>query len=377
MGERTVTHIEGRLLTPDGWVTGRITVAAGRIAEIAVVEGSNDRLVLPGFVDLHCHGGLNADVMDSGDAVRTVARLHARHGTTSLLATTMTAPIDEIESALKGVAPAVTQRNSGEARVLGVHLEGPFISPERLGAQPPFAIPADVSLMARLCELAPIRVVTCAPEIDPRHELRDYLVDRKIRVQIGHSNCDYETASESLREGASGITHIFNAMSPLHQRAPGVVGAALAHASFCEVIPDLLHVSPGAIRAVLRAIPSVYAVSDATAATGMPDGTYRLGRHSVHKSANGVRLADGTLAGSCLTMAEAFSNLIKIGLSIEEASRRTSTIAADYLRNYERGRLTTGAYADVVVFDREMNLVEVLVEGEHIEPAVNASVGAW
>jgi N-acetylglucosamine-6-phosphate deacetylase len=152
-------------------------------------------------------------------------------------------------------------------------------------------------------------------------------------------------------------------MSALHHRAPGIVGAALAHASHAEVIPDLLHVHPGAIRAAMRAIPGLYAVTDATAAAGMPDGTYHLGAQTVRKCGNGVRLADGTLAGSSLTMLQAFQNLLTIGLSLEEASRMTSTCPADYLGLSDRGRIAVGAVADFIVLDEAMDLSQVIMRG--------------
>ena len=135
----------------------------------------------------------------------------------------------------------------------------------------------------------------------------------------------------ALEAGASGFTHLFNAMTGLHHRAPGMAGAALAHAQRAEIIPDLLHVHPGAIRVALRCIPGLYCVTDSTAAAGMPDGDYRLGRHTVTKCLGGVRLADGTLAGSTLTMDQALRNLVGLGLTLAEASRRTSTLAADHL----------------------------------------------
>jgi N-acetylglucosamine-6-phosphate deacetylase len=169
-----------------------------------------------------------------------------------------------------------------------------------------------------------------------------------------------------LKHGACGFTHLFNAMSPLHHRNPGLVGAALAHAEFAEIIPDLLHVHPGAIRAALRAIPRLYVVTDSTSATGMPDGEYRLGSQHVTKCLGGVRLADGTLAGSTLTMDQALRNLVSIGLPIADVSNRLSRYAADYLGIEDRGRIARGVWADVVVFDRELALTATYVEGESI-----------
>ena len=156
-------------------------------------------------------------------------------------------------------------------------------------------------------------------------------------------------------------------MSGLHHRAPGLAGAALAHAEYAEIIPDLLHVHPGAIRAALRCVPRLFCVTDSTAAAGMPDGEYRLGRQAVHKCLGGVRLADGTLAGSTLTLDEAFRNLVdRLGLPLADASRRTSTYAADFLGMADRGRIEAGAWADLAVLDRDLRLTAVYAEGEAI-----------
>lgn len=362
-----VGEITGRILTPDGVAAGRLRWNGAHIVSIdPLPEATGGPLVVPGFIDLHCHGGGGADVMEGGAAVRTVARTHVRHGTTAFLATTMTAPVADIEAALAAVEAVRRAPEPGEAAVLGVHLEGPFISPDRLGAQPAEAIVADISLMARLMALVPIKVVTLAVEADPSGDFIRFLTERGVRPQLGHSSADYEAATRAFACGCASVTHLFNAMTGLHHRAPGIAGAALAHLDRAEVIPDLLHVHPGAIRAALRAIPDLYAVTDATAATAMPEGSYRLGSQTVFKCDNGVRLADGTLAGSCLTMEEAFRNLVSIGLPLEEASRRTSTIAADYLGLDDRGRLVAGAVADFVVLDDELTVVAVVAGGQSV-----------
>jgi N-acetylglucosamine-6-phosphate deacetylase len=196
------------------------------------------------------------------------------------------------------------------------------------------------------------------------------LIGAGYRVQIGHSAGSYEQGVEALALGATGFTHLFNAMSGLHHREPGMVGAALAHGRYAEIIPDLLHVHPGAIRVALRSIPGLYCVTDSTAAAGMPDGDYKLGRHTVTKCMGGVRLPDGTLAGSTLTMDEALRNLVdRLGLELADASRRVSTLAANYLGLADRGRLQPGAWADAVVLDRDLQLKDVFVEGVAIEHA--------
>ena len=217
--------IEGQILTPEGFRTGRVVIEDGRIRRIEEADaGAADQLILPGFIDLHCHGGGGADVMEAGEAARHVAQVHARSGTTAFLATTMTAPLEDIERALAAVELAAGSPTLDEAAILGVHLEGPFISRAKLGAQPDFVLPSDVSLMERLMGLASIRVVTCAPEADPDGSLTKWLSARGVRVQIGHSACDYETACRCFEGGRHGVTHMFNAMSPLNHRAPGVAG---------------------------------------------------------------------------------------------------------------------------------------------------------
>lgn len=372
--------ITGHLLTPRGFVRGSLSWAGGRLDVVdgdpvdeATVRGSALPLVLPGFVDTHVHGGGGADTMDAGTAVRTLAATHLRHGTTALLATTMTAPLDEIRAALLALAPLLAQRPAGTARVLGVHLEGPYISPDRLGAQPAFTRPPALDEILALDAVAPIRLVTLAPEAEGALPLIPALVQAGMRVQIGHSAATYEQALAALQQGAQGFTHLFNAMSALHHRAPGVAGAALAHAQHAEIIPDLLHVHPGAIHAALRAIPGLFCVSDATAATGMPDGAYRLGRQTVHKCLGGVRLADGTLAGSTLTLDQALRNLVAIGLPLADAAARCSTVTANYLGLADRGRLAPGAWADLVVLDAAtLRVQRVVCEGEIVELPVAA-----
>ena len=370
-----MTRFQGHILTPQGFVRGALTLTPqGRIAGITgepvdtgAVRERAEPLVLPGFIDLHVHGGAGHDIMEGGDAALHVARLHARHGTTSLLATTMTAPQRDLDAAFVAMAPLCEVRAPHAARVLGVHLEGPYISEARLGAQPPFARPASLPEIHRLHAMAPIRLITLAPEVGGNQDLIARLVAEGFKVQLGHTTGTYEQGVAALRCGATGFTHLFNAMSPLHQREPGMVGAALAHAEFAEVIPDLLHVHPGAIRAALRAIPRLYCVTDSTAATGMPDGDYKLGRHTVHKCLGGVRLSDGTLAGSVLSMDQALRNLVDtLGLDLLDASRRVSTYAADHLGLSDRGRLAPGAWGDLVVLDRDLVVQAVCVEGDAV-----------
>jgi N-acetylglucosamine-6-phosphate deacetylase len=373
-----VTTIDGHVLTPEGFIAGRIELGDdGRISGVsgspvdaARARESKRPLVLPGFIDLHVHGGGGRDVMEGGDAAQRTAAMHAGHGTTALLATTLTATTTDIEQALRALAPLCRHRPAGTARVLGAHLEGPYINPGKLGGQPEFARAFDAGELRRLHAIAPIRLVTLAPEMPGHMEAIRRLCGDGFRVQVGHSLGTYEQGVEALAAGAGGFTHLFNAMTGLHHRAPGMAGAALAHAEYSEIIPDLLHVHPGAMRVALRSIPRLFCVTDASAAAGMPDGEYRLGSQVVNKCLGGVRLADGTLAGSALTLDQALRNLVDdLGLALDAASRHVSTHAADYLGIGDRGRIAKGAWADVVVLDRDLRLRDVLVEGEAIAHA--------
>jgi N-acetylglucosamine-6-phosphate deacetylase len=257
-------QLRGHLLTPTGFVRGTLDVSDGRIRAIdgdAVTEqqvraAADVPLWLPGFIDLHLHGGGGADTMDAGDAIDTIARLHALHGTTSLLATTMTAPMADIEAALRAVAPAVAQRRPGAARVLGVHLEGPYIHPDRLGAQPAYARLPQLAEIQALMALAPIRVITLAPECEGALALIPALVQAGLRVQIGHSAASYEQACAALQARCQRLhapVQRHGGLPPprarCHRRGAGACRAGRAD-------PDLLHVQPGAMLAALRAIPA-------------------------------------------------------------------------------------------------------------------------
>ena len=362
----STTTIAGEILTPDGFVRGRLRCTAAIQAIEPIADAPEDRFVLPGFIDLHVHGGEGADVMTGAEAVRRMARFHARHGTTALLATTVTAPRHDLLAGFRGIGAAMATSDPAAARVLGAHLEGPFISPQALGAQPPFAVPPDLDLVAELDALASIRVATMAPEIDPDGALLARFRALGARAQIGHTNCSYAQARTALAAGAAGFTHLYNAMSGLHHRRAGAAGAALAHGDWAELILDFAHVEEGAARVALRAIPHLYCITDAVAATGMPPGEYRLGQHRIFKQEDAVRLADGTLAGSILTMDRALRNLLHLGVPLEQAARRCATLQADYLGLEERGRLSPGAVADVVVVDRAGRLEAVFIEGRAI-----------
>ena len=340
-----------------------------KITKINILGTENNTLPLmvPGFIDLHVHGGGGSDIMEAGNAIATIAGTHAKFGTTGFLATTMTAPFLELEKSFLAMKEAFNNRQKNQARILGVHLEGPFISADKLGAQPNFTREATLKEINALHSIVPIKVITLAPEVFNHLNLIPELVKMGIVVQIGHTNGTYEQGVSALNQGAKSFTHLFNAMSSFHHRTPGMAGAALANAEYAELIPDLEHVHPGAIKAAMRCIPKLYFVTDSTAATGMPDGDYKLGSHTVHKCLGGVRLADGTLAGSALTMDQAFRNLLSLGLSLNDISQKLSRIPADLIKANNRGHLEVGNFADLVLLDRENKISKVIIEGDECD----------
>jgi len=370
---KSVQHLDGSVLTPQGFILGRLEMRDGIVAGVEGVPVTEDvalksgALIVPGFIDLHVHGGAGRDFMEGEDSSIAIAAFHARHGTTSLLATTVTSDPRELRRTVEAIQICQRELQASGARTLGMHLEGPYISPEKLGAQPSHSRPFDPVELTYLHQLVTVKLVTLAPEVSDHVEAIKWLRAQGILVQIGHTNASYEQVKEAMNCGATGFAHLFNAMTGLHHRSPGAVGAAFAHAEYAEIIPDLEHVHPGAILAARRAIPKLYGVTDATAATGMPDGTYRLGTHSVYKCQCSVRLANGTLAGSALTMDQALRNLVGLGLPLQEAVQRLSTFPADFLGNYAIGRLRIGACADVVVLDGQLNVKRVCIDGVSID----------
>jgi N-acetylglucosamine-6-phosphate deacetylase len=375
---RDALLLEGHVVTPDGIVRGRIEVDE-TVRAVTPTEGAPERWILPGFIDVHVHGGGGADTMDGAEGVRALARFHARHGTTSLLPTTVTAAWPAVLAAVKGVAEAMANPDRGGAdvlgaAVLGAHVEGPFVSPLRLGAQPPFDRDAEAGLVDELIGTGVVRLVTVAPERSGVPEAAARFAEHGVRIGIGHTAASYEEvrAFGSLvrsRGGVLGFTHLFNAMGGMQGRQPGVVGAALADgAAFAEVILDGHHVHAGSALAAWRAIsPRLLLVSDAIRATGTDAETSELGGRPISIEGGAARTAEGALAGSLLTLDQALRRAVSMGIPVEAASHMASGAPAAYLGLRDRGTLVVGARADVVVLDRDLQVQEVYVAGRRLD----------
>jgi len=349
-----VVELAGCVVTPAGPVPGALVCEDGRVAALRADAGAPaDRLLLPGFVDLHVHGGGGADVMDGPDGVLRVAAFHLRRGTTALCPTTVTRPLDELREFLTGVA-ALPEGGRG-ARVLGAHLEGPFIAPAKRGAQPDCCREPDREALEALLAAGPVATVTLAPELPGALDLIRLLVERGVRASLGHSAATYDVARSAFALGATGCTHLFNAMSGLAHRAPGLAAAALeAQGIDVEVILDGHHVHPAMFRLARRAVRGrLVLVTDAIRACGLPDGPSELGGQPVTLADGRCTLADGTLAGSVLTLDAALRNAVDAGVPLPEAADLLARHPADAIGRDDLGRLEPGARADVVELDAD------------------------
>lgn len=362
-----IKKLRGNIVTPTGVVYGDLLFDAAIVAiEARSAQPEPEAsYILPGFIDLHIHGGGGADTMQGADAIATLRSYHGSVGTTSVMATTVTAPFPQLKSIIGAIGEAMTIPASSlvGSRVLGAHLEGPYISSAKLGAQPDFVQVFERGQLDQLGLGSITKIITLASECLTDLAEVAWLTTKGVKVQLGHSAGSYEQAHAALEAGAHGFTHLFNAMSAFHHREPGVVGAALAHAGYSELIADGIHVHPGAIRVALRSIPKLYCVSDATAAAGMPDGTFALGDHLVTKCPNGVYLPDGTLAGSSSCMYDALKTMLSLSGDWVEAVHRVATYPADYLGLPQLGRLAEGCVADVVVLHPDQRIKDVYFSG--------------
>lgn len=369
--------LEGWIARPHGVQRGRL-VLGERIERLelegrVVPEPDDDApRYLPGFVDAHVHGGGGGDTMDGPVGVRTLARHHLAHGTTTLLPTTITHPWEDVLDALDGVAEvrAEAPADAPLPDLPGAHLEGPFVSPDRLGAQPPFALPPTPERVAEVLATGVVRVVTLAPELDGAESAARAFAAASVRVSVGHTRADAATVARiaaAVRDegGTLGFTHLYNAMGGLEGRAPGVVGACFADVgAFAELILDGHHVDPVAFLAARAAKPGrLLLITDAIRACGLAEGETELGGQRVTVAGGAARLADGTLAGSVLTLDVALRNAVAAGVSLDQAARLVAGVPAAYLGLGDRGRLETGLRADVVELSPDLHVQRVFAAG--------------
>ena len=350
--------VRGRL------VPGDVEVVDGRVAAYGLTSLHGRGIASPGFVDLQVNGFGGVDFLDADtDAYARAGSCLLESGVTAYLPTLITAPEDRLIAALSEII-----EGGRGPRILGAHVEGPFLSPRRLGTHPPSARrDPDPDLLARLIAAGPVRLCTLAPELPGALDLVDLLVARGIVVSVGHSDASADEANAAFDRGVGTVTHLFNAMRPFTHRDPGVAGAALARPDvIVQIILDGIHLAPDTVRLVWRAAGGRLAlVTDAVAAAGISgDGSYRLGDVAVEVRDGVVRRdGDGVLAGSVLTMIEAVRNLHALGVPLEAALTAATAVPARVV-GADAGVIEVGAPADIVVLDEELEIQRVLVGGE-------------
>ena len=365
-----------------GIVKTSIVVENGRIKEIGNVENvenycdvQENWIVVPGFIDQHVHGAASCDAMDGTvEDISKIACALAKEGTTAFLPTTMTQSPENITKALKAIKEYIELNPETGAKVLGVHLEGPFISSDFIGAQPlEYVAKPNVDVFKKYQDASGdnIRVVSLAPEEEGSLELIKYLKENGIVASIGHTNSKYADIQKGIEAGLTNVTHTFNAQKPLHHREIGTVGSALLFDELnCELICDTIHVCVPAIKLVVKSKPhnKVTLITDAMRAKHMPDGDYELGGQPVIVKNGEARLHNGTLAGSVLRMNHAVRNVHNLaGVELTHALDMASINPALNLGiANERGSIKVGKYADMVVLDENFEVVMTIAEGRVI-----------
>jgi N-acetylglucosamine-6-phosphate deacetylase len=351
---------------------GKIKEVAASIkneADIHVNATGTGWILVPGFIDIHIHGASGFDVMDgTQEALNGLASALPREGTTSFLATTMTQTEDSIGIALKNAS--LFNADATQAEMLGIHLEGPFISAERAGAQPiEHIVPPSISLFEKWQELSGnrIKLVTVAPEVDHGLAFIEEVTANNVVASLGHTDATYEVVSEAVKVGATHVTHLYNQMSPFHHREPGVVGAALLQKPLTvELIVDFIHSAPNSVELAYRqkGAGGIILITDAMRAKGLAPGMYELGGQDVAVTQNDARLADGTLAGSILTMENAAKNMkAATDCTLSELVAMTSTNAATQLGLSNKGAIESGKDADLTIIDENWNVQMTICSG--------------
>ncbi|MBM7854863.1 N-acetylglucosamine-6-phosphate deacetylase [Desulfohalotomaculum tongense] len=332
-----------------------------------VIDAKNN-FVSPGFIDLHIHGSGGSDTMDATlDALNNISKSIVKNGVTSFLPTTMTMPKKDIVRAFESIKDAM-KRNLEGAKIQGVHMEGPFISKKNKGAQnEKYIIKPDYEFIKSYLDI--LKIITLAPEEDENLEfIKKMKRHKNIRLSIGHTSATFEVALEAIDEGVSYVTHTFNAMTGLHHRNPGVIGAVFSRDIYCELIADTIHVHKGFFQAFIdiNKKDRVVLVTDSMRAGCMKCGKYELGGQKVIVDNKSARLEDGTLAGSILKLNEAIKNIrdntdYKLNEIVNMASlNQARAIGIDN----KLGSIRKGKIADLTIFDKDINIIKTIVNGE-------------
>lgn len=362
----------------------RVVVRSGRVRAVELrAFGNRERteyvvppghVLAPGFIDIHVHGGAGVDAMQGPSAMHTMAAALARRGVTSFLPTAVSAPFDELAGFAASADALSRNPTTGEARVLGANLEGPALDPGHRGAHDPANL-VDAGAVLRAWRTQPerwraVRIITIAPELPGATELIRYLARGGVVVSLGHSNATFVEAMAAYDAGARSTTHLFNAMTGIVHHAPGLAAAALSHASAtAELIADSIHVDASLWPLVWRLLGNrLILVSDAMAAAGVGDGRYTVGGLKSIVQDGRSALADGTLAGSTISVADAVVNVCAAGMPLPGAVAAATAAPARLLGRRDVGRIARGASADLVILDDAGRVTRVMSGGVWLNP---------
>jgi N-acetylglucosamine-6-phosphate deacetylase len=377
MARHGLRTLSGEIAQPDGTLTrGQITFS-DRIVEVHAAPTSSDDYILPGFVDLQVNGAHGAGVMTaSPDAIVGIGRKLAPDGTTAWLPTAVTATVERIEQVHAAIAQATSLAAEQKgpavaATILGMHLEGPFISPRRLGAHPPLNLEPRGEAFERLRALPALKLVTLASELPGALDAIKQLTGLGVAVSLGHTDATLEEARAGVAAGARMFTHVCNAMRPLNHRDPGVVALALApSAARSAFIPDGVHVHPEVLRLAWRArgTPGIVLTTDMVPLAGTGgEASWDAGSGRARIDRGAARLADGTLAGSIISMLDGVRLMQReVGVPLAEAAIMASTNPAAVLGLRDRGQLVPSCWADLIVLNRALELRAVFVAGREL-----------
>lgn len=362
------SHFTGDVFVEDGKIK-EVGASVATVADVHIDATGKNWTVVPGFIDVHIHGASSFDTMDATtEALNGFASALPREGTTSFLATTMTQSDEAISAALHNAS--LFTADETQAEMLGVHLEGPFVSTKRAGAQPVEHMIAPSSELFNKWQALSgnrIKLVTVAPELENGLAFIEEVTKSGVVASLGHTDATSDVVRNAVEAGASHITHLYNQMSPFHHREPGVVGGAfLEDALLVELIVDGIHSHPKAVNLAYRqkGASRIILITDAMRAKGLPPGTYDLGGQDVEVTHNDARLPDGTLAGSILTMENAAKNMKAMtNCTLAELVAMTSTNAANQLGLVNKGKIEPGKDADLTIVDEDWNVQLTICRG--------------
>lgn len=360
-----ITVSDGRFETIDSKDTGK--AASGKQTDDEIIDLS-DKLVIPGFIELHSHGCIGYDFTTSApEELEKMCEFYSENGITSILATTMTIGYDTYKRAMLNIKETCENNTKG-SRIIGINMEGPFLGAAKKGAHDTrYLLSINEQKYEELNDLSGdrVRLIDLDPDLPGAIPFIEKYSKKKV-ISLAHTACDYETAVTAIKAGASHVTHLFNAMNGLHHRAPGIIGAVSDYPVNAEIICDGIHIHPSVMRLVFKAFPEkLILISDSMSAAGLEDGSYELGGQKVFVKDGKATLKDGTIAGSTTTIYKAFKKCIEIGIPVEQAVLSATLYPAKAIHAEEEiGSIAAGKRADFIIMDKAYNIEKVYSGGK-------------